>query len=1024
MQDKKEQLIKKLEEIFQFPNEDLDFGIYKVYKYKRDYIKKFLYGSDDENIKSIDQIINQAFRELESINLSRLEIKLKEIEKEVIETFGEKNLNNVELLSQTPKGKEYLALKEQYKRQKEKSELSEEIKINIYNHLYNFFSKYYKDGDFIPLRRWGNDRHIVFYNGQEVFFYWSTKDMYYIKSGEIFKEYSFKVDNKVKVIFKVIEVQDTKGNQKSNEKRFFFFKNVEKESLDKIIIYFEYGALKEEEKEKYGKGDKVQANINEETKKKLEEKLRKDFPLLFKKENDEEIIFKHLRKFTHKNRFDFFIHKNLKEFLLTELDFYIKNSVLHFENLDDFDEFFSNTKFYVKEAQVIYKIAKQIIEFLSILENFQKRLWEKPKFVIDTHYVITLDRLKSFLSEDRFNEFLSNILSNENQKQEWVNLGFFESVSDIIKESLYNEDGSLKPLPVDTKNFGEEFKWELLNALSENEDFNLDEALDGILIKSDNYQALNLLRHKFRNSIKTVYIDPPYNTGNDGFLYKDSYRHSSWLSMMENRLELARELMSEDGAIFVSIDDNEVDNLKKVMSGVFGEENFVGNFIWQSKGGSGTDARYLSIETEYLLMYSKFLGKLAVNRYTYDTSDYNLKDEYFEERGYYKLNKLDRKSLGYIPSLDFPITVDGLTAIPGGTEEENKKKVWRWRWSKEKVEWGIKNGFIVLKKDEKTGVVKAYYKIYEKVDNEGKPIDRSRPYNNIIPEGITTSSGTYTIESMFNLRLFEYPKPIELAIHLLKISSKENSYILDFFAGSGTTAHAVMKLNAEDGGKRKFILVEMADYFDTVIIPRIKKVAYSFDWKEGKPQNTNGKGIFFKYHTLEQYEDSLENINFSDVNAKLQTNNPLEQKLINLQPNHIIQYKLDIQTQKLLDIQNFEDIQNYKIKILDTKNTQKADYKTVDIIETFIYLSGIKVEKIIKINEYTLIIGTQNNLKTLAIFQHKTDKPIDQIAEQINQLINTHNPDQIYINNTAKTPILNKEIQVKSIENLFMEKMS
>ncbi len=1021
MQDKRQELIQKLEEIFQFPNEDLDFGIYKVYKYKREYIKKFLYGSNDENIKSIDQIIEEVFGELKSVSLTKLEKDLEEVKKEIIENLGEEALDDKEILNKTKLGRKYLQLKEEYEKQKEKSKLSEDIKINIYNHLYNFFSKYYKDGDFIPLRRWGEDKHIVFYNGQEVFFYWATKNMYYIKSGEIFKEYSFKVDNKIKVSFKVVDIQDTKGNQKTDEKRYFFFKDLDKKSLDEIVIYFEYRALKEEEKEKYGKGDKVQSNINEETKQILEEKLKRDFPLFFRKENDEEILFKHLRKFTHKNKFDFFIHENLRDFLLKELDFYIKNSVLYLENLDDFDELFSNAKFYIKEAQVIYKIAKEIIEFLSILENFQKKLWKKPKFVIDTHYVITLDRLKEFLDEEDFNNLLDEVLYNEKQIREWINLGFFEEDENINKESLFIKgseplfERSIKPLPIDTKNFNEGFKWKLLNILSNNEKFNLDEALDGILIKSDNYQALNLLKHKFKDSVKTVYIDPPYNTGNDGFLYKDSYRHSSWLSMMENRLEVAKELMSEDGAIFVNIDNNEIKNALFLLDILFRKENFIENIIWRKKSGGGQQDEYLVTEHDYILLYAKDKAKFKVidKEIPVKENEYKYYDKAKKRK--YKRVKLAKWGSGSYkedrPTMFFPlIAPDGSKVYPKAPDG----KEGRWRYGKSKIEEMLKNDDIDWEKANEEWI--AYEKVY-------LPESKKAKIRSIFYDVSENSEGANELKYLFSRRnIYTTPKPSDLIFELIYISSNPNSIILDFFAGSGTTAHAVMKLNAEDGGKRKFILVEMADYFDTVIIPRIKKVAYSFNWKEGKPQDTDGKGIFFKYHTLEQYEDTLENIDFIKTDAKLPTK-PLQQNFINLKSNHIIKYKLDIQAQNLLNIQAFENIEDYKIKILDTKNTQKSDYKKVDIIETFIYLSGIKVEKLKKDKNHTLIIGKQNNIKTLAVFQNTTNKTPQEISKDISNLIKTYKPDQFYINNLSKTPILNSDIQVKSIENLFMEKM-
>jgi len=360
---------------------------------------------------------------------------------------------------------------------------------------------------------------------------------------------------------------------------------------------------------------------------------------------------------------------------------------------------------------------------------------------------------------------------------------------------------------------------------------------ENIVIVGENLETLKLLLKPYFGKVKMIYIDPPYNTGKD-FIYRDNFKepvrdylektgqidsegqklttnteasgryHSDWLNFMYPRLFLARSLLRDDGVIFISIDDHEVHHLRMVMDEIFGEENFVANIIWHSKGGAGTDPKTLSIETEYVLLYAKNKPNVKLNKYTYDTSDYNLRDEYYEVRGCYKLNKLDRKSLGYIPSLDFPIELNGLIAIPGGTEEENKKRIWRWRWSKGKVNWGIRNGFIVLKED-KGGVVNAYYKIYEKVDNEGNPIGRTRPYDNLVPDGITTSDGTAEIEDIFGIRIMDYPKPTELMSYLIKIALNTNDIILDFFAGSGTTGHAVWDLNKEDGVNRKFILVQL-----------------------------------------------------------------------------------------------------------------------------------------------------------------------------------------------------------------------
>jgi adenine-specific DNA-methyltransferase len=412
--------------------------------------------------------------------------------------------------------------------------------------------------------------------------------------------------------------------------------------------------------------------------------------------------------------------------------------------------------------------------------------------------------------------------------------------------------------------------------------------LDGWLIKSENYQALNTILNKFAGKIKVIYIDPPYNTGSDEFLYEDKHRHSSWLAMMENRLSLARGLLSDDGVIFISIGDtlrsqvriNSASRLQILCNQIFGEDNLIATLVRKSGIAPRQDIRHIANSHDYVLCYAKNIDRAKINRRSANASRLRYRDEHFNERGYFSLNQLDRGSIQYSESLDYPIIIEKGTIIeifdgitfkklpaperieiwPGG--DPNDKR-WIFRWSEEKVMWGIENDFIVFKKDRR-GKWKVYYKEYELVDNEGRPRERTNPYDTLILE-FPNELGTYEIKNLFNERVFEYPKPSDLIKHLLKIGSCNDSLILDFFAGSGTTAHAVMKLNKEDGGNRKFILVEMADYFETVILPRIKKVAYSFNWEDGKPQDTDGLGVFFKYYELEQFEDTLAKVVYEDL---------------------------------------------------------------------------------------------------------------------------------------------------------------
>ena len=345
---------------------------------------------------------------------------------------------------------------------------------------------------------------------------------------------------------------------------------------------------------------------------------------------------------------------------------------------------------------------------------------------------------------------------------------------------------------------------------------------ENLIIKGNNLLALHSLKEQFAGKIKLIYIDPPYNTGNDGFKYNDSFNHSTWLTFIKNRLEIAKNLLKDDGVIFISCDDNEQAYLKVLCDEIFGRDNFIANLIWRSKGGYGTDDKYVAVETEYILMISKNKLNLNLNRENYELENYNLKDKHFKERGHYKLNKLDRKSLGYIESLDYEIKHDNLVAIPGGSKIENNKKIWRWRWSKSKVEEGIKNDFIVLKKNEKE-IVNAYYKIYEYVDNSNNKLVRSKAYSNIL-EGFTSSTGTNELNKFLGDNTFNYPKPTTLIKRILKIATDKNDLVLDFFAGSGTTGHATLTLNKEDGGNRKFILVEQLDEHIDICIERNQKV--------------------------------------------------------------------------------------------------------------------------------------------------------------------------------------------------------
>ncbi len=375
---------------------------------------------------------------------------------------------------------------------------------------------------------------------------------------------------------------------------------------------------------------------------------------------------------------------------------------------------------------------------------------------------------------------------------------------------------------------------------------------ENIFIEGENLEVLKVLQRSYFGKIKMIYIDPPYNTGKDSFIYPDKFKdtkkeyqqkagirdeegnllkegsfnlnskengqyHSNWLNMMMPRLFLAKNLLREDGVIFVSIDDNEVHNLRLLMNEIFGEENFVAIFDWRKKTGAN-DAKNIAVITEYILCYAKNMITTQIywNRDNDSRKENRFKysDEFVNERGKYYLDTLDRGGLSYSDSLNYGIeTPDGCIIYPNG-RDKYVNDGWIWKWGKQKVKWGIENKFLLFVKSNKSSGSKytIKYKVYEKVDNEGNPRKTvGRAFSNLIL-GPINQQGASDITDIFNgMNPFSNPKPIRLIQYLLRTLKNNDCIILDFFAGSGTTGHAVMQLNNEDEGKRKFILVQLPE---------------------------------------------------------------------------------------------------------------------------------------------------------------------------------------------------------------------
>lgn len=807
------------------------------------------------------------------------------------------------------------------------------VENEVFSHLHTFFSRYYDKGDFISQRRYKKDTYAIPYEGEEVKLYWANYDQYYIKSSEHLRNYAFVVKDGDKTVrIKLVEADTEKDNVKaeSGKERRFVLDADNPLSVEngELHIHFHYKPA----------GKKKQTALNKEAIETIfQQEGFDDWLALLKtpapteKNQDRTLLEKHLNDYTARNTFDYFIHKDLGGFLRRELDFYIKNEVLFLDDIDDAS--FQVTETHLRKIRVLRSIAHKIIRMLAQLEDFQKKLWLKKKFVVETHYCMTLDRVPEAL--------YGEIVDNTAQHEEWVKLGFTTEDTEITEE--YLKENSV--LVLDTRFFDAAFKDKLLASIE-----NFDEQCDGLLVHSENFQALNLMQERYREQVKCVYIDPPYNTGGDGFAYKDRYQHSSWLAALTGRAKAAYSLLStQKGCFFSCIDDGEQDKLRISLDIVFGEDNFVANVIWQKKYAPANDATWLSDDHDFLVLFAKDklgwspgrLPRDAKQNKAYSNPDNDPRGRWRADN--YKCNKTADER----PNLYYPI-------IHPKTGEEiwpNRNAVWR--YTKEQHEKNMAENRVWWGKDGRNKVP-AYKRFLSDVGD-------------LVPRTIWkydevghNQDGIRQLRALMPQTGFTSPKPVGLLERVVQVG--KGDLVLDYFAGSGTTAHAVINLNREDGGKRKYILVEMGEYFDTVLKPRIQKVVYSRDWKDGKPKpdsdgNLNGISHCFKYLRLESYEDTLNNLILKD---RTEQQDDLLKANPALREDYMLGYWLDVETAdspSLLNIEQFEDPFNYRLHIA-TGSVGATKPTRVDLVETLNYLIGLTVKHIDTVRGFRVVTGT------------------------------------------------------------------
>ena len=429
--------------------------------------------------------------------------------------------------------------------------------------------------------------------------------------------------------------------------------------------------------------------------------------------------------------------------------------------------------------------------------------------------------------------------------------------------------------------------------------YNFGSSSENKIIHGDNLLALKSLLPEYEGRIKCIYIDPPYNTGNEGWIYNDKVnspqikkwlgevvgkegedlsRHDKWLCMMYPRLKLLKKLLADDGAIFISIDDNEQANLKLICDEIFGANNFLIQMSRVTKR-SGKSTNIFAKNDDSLIIYAKS-ENCKLNPLPHNDEGFKFRDDFFSERGFYKLNQtLDYDSLQYSENLDYPLTIDGEIYYAGSSKEnylkrqkgEHKRADWAWRWSQEKFNFGLANGFIVVKKS-RNGT-RIYTKTYQRATidiSDGKYFikhsERTAPVSSLAltENEFSNDNATKVLTSIFGEKVFDYSKPVSLVEFILQLATDKDSIVLDSFAGSGTTAHAVLNLNAQDGGNRKFILVEMEDYADTITAERVRRVIQGY----GKVAGTGGSFDFYEVGKPLMIQGNLnENIDIEKIRA-------------------------------------------------------------------------------------------------------------------------------------------------------------
>ena len=709
----------------------------------------------------------------------------------------------------------------------------------LFDKLYTFFHRYFCESGSIYFRHlpvFSKTYERVYADGRDVALSWKTQMLYYVKSDVLVRSMPVELNeqdkpqNTRRFFFDATEIE----HKKNNERRefVFTFDQVKRDNTGRVVH------LKATYSHK-GNSTKIDHII----------KASRAAGVRI----TEQELQKAIGVFRRQTEADFFINKDARGFLREQFDLWMYQYLFQEETI------FQQKR--IEQLQAIKELAYCIIDFVAQFEDELRRVWEKPKFVRNVNYVITLDKLP-----DSVLEKITKHNGAKAQISEWRELGMVDEKFSMRKIfngqkniSDKNRAGEHRFLPLDTKHF-KNLELEILDGLG-----NLDEALDGELVHSENWQALNTLQRRYKGKVKCIYIDPPYNAQSSEIAYVNTYKHASWISLMADRLRIGKLISGSNAPHVIAIDEVEQEFLGQIISQEFTEWRKVCvPIVHNPRGQQGKNISYVH---EYaFFVYPNDNQKYIADILKDEVDSRNLRDSGTESNRhsaascFYPFIVKDRKLIGVgeVPSDNIhPASANvakenGVVEIWPIDEAGNEKK---WRYSVATVhkileDLEIKNGR------------KSLQVIFNKEKETMRSLWVDSKYD-------ASEYGTKVLQSILGKNLdssFKYPKSIHTIQRILLTIYNEDKEgtVLDYFAGSGTTAHAVINLNREHGGNRKYLLIEMGEYFYTVLLPRIKKVVYSKDWKEGKPVSREGGSHFLKYYTLEQYEETLKNARYED----------------------------------------------------------------------------------------------------------------------------------------------------------------